>query len=284
MIKILTDAECQMRIDRLAERLKHPGLKGEQWQGVAKELLSLLDRDPQMANAHVIAWREQIAQLVELMLADRVPMGPFTELPVLLSDPPVFEARKVPNPNLEEELAAAGDDAAARARVPRVVGAVTNRTTQIGGLARVRGRTKAQCEAAEHYRLLWERSLIGGAKAIDYAEPRVQTSIGSSTAVTDMGEDARLAYERARARVGDAARLIELIVCNACSLREVAALWGFGQSTEKREGLRGQLLEALNVLVAHFRIGGAGGRLRVVGDRPMDTSTQVVIERKACAA
>src|SRR5688500_15729280 len=108
---------------------------------------------------------------------------------------PVIELRKVPNPMLTEELIEAIDSG--EVHVPKFVGAAVNLNVLIGGFARVGGRTKARTEAAAMYRASWEDGQIGGARAIDYAVPRVDTSVVSAGAVLEGGAGARVHYSRA---------------------------------------------------------------------------------------
>lgn len=191
---------------------------------------------------------------------------------------PVIEIRQVPNPCLTDELIDAIDKG--EVSVPKHIGAAINLSSLIGALARIKGRTKAQTEAAVHYRHSWESGMIGGARAIDYASPRVDTSRKAVSVLLDYGMADRFDYSRAVRRVGMLnARLIELVVCEGRSIREVAVMLGHGDSRAKREALRKRLLASLDMLDAEF---GGGGRRRVRhdGDRPTDTSTDVVIERR----
>jgi hypothetical protein len=68
---------------------------------------------------------------------------------------------------------------------------LVNKLELIGGLARLGGVKEWQEAAAAKYRLLHERSQIGGAKAIDYAAVKVDTSGPSEDAVFIVGANAR---------------------------------------------------------------------------------------------
>ncbi|CAN0571919.1 unnamed protein product, partial [Laminaria digitata] len=75
---------------------------------------------------------------------------------------PVIEIRRVPNPHMTDELIEAIDSG--EVKLDKHVGAAVNLTSLIGGLARIKGYTKAQAEAAAQYRRSWEGGLIGGAR------------------------------------------------------------------------------------------------------------------------
>lgn len=192
---------------------------------------------------------------------------------------PVIEIRHVPNPSWTDELIDAIDSG--ELDIPKTIGAAVNLTGLIGGLARVRGRSKAQTEAAAMYRRSWEGGQIGAARAIDYAMPRVDSSMKSVTVLLEHGAAERWDYSRAVRRIGMLnARLVELVVCEGCSLREVASMLGYGDSRSKRGALKVRLLSALDTLAGEFGVTATRRRIRHDGARPVDTSTDVLIERR----
>lgn len=196
---------------------------------------------------------------------------------------PVIEIRHVPNPSWTDELIEAIDKG--EVHVPKHIGAAVNLSGLIGALARIKGRTKAQSEAAAHFRRSWEGGLIGGARAIDYAVPRVDTSIQGGDTALEFGAAARFDYSRAVQKLGILnARLVELVVCEGYSVRQVAEKLGYGDSRSKREALVKRLLKALDTLAGEFGILGLRHRLRHEGERPCDASADVVIERRKVAS
>lgn len=197
-----------------------------------------------------------------------------------MSNAPVLEVRRVPNPSFGQELLDAIDRGEIT-NIPRHIDAPHNLTLLVGALARMKGVGRAQLEAAAHYRSSWEGGLIGGARAIDYGVPRVDTSLKSVSVLLEHGAAERFDYSRAVQRLGMLnARLLELVVCEGRSVREVAAKLGYGDSRSKREELRKRLLQALDLLVREFGIGGAGRRIRGEGDRPAVSDCDVAIQRK----
>ena len=148
-----------------------------------------------------------------------------------------------------------------------------NMVTRIGGLARVAGIEEAQILAAARYRDLFDRKTLGGARATDYSALRVDTSGSSSTAVLEQGDDARRGYAEAVQALGlRRSSLVEKVVCHDMSIRQVARELGEGEGGAAQERVRRQLVEAIDVLVGHFRLEGQGpGRssVRVDGDRPL---------------
>lgn len=276
-----------MRDEAFAAKIRRRQ-KRQEALAARKTLQADLDADPNCANAHVMAWRAEqdsrAAERAALRAAARkaVPKPPPLR-EVIRRDKPLYQVRKVPNPELDDERL----DPRERARVARMIDAPLNVTTQVGGFARVKGRTKAQTEAVARYRQLWENSIIGGAKAIDYAQARVDTSMGPVTAVLDRGIDAREAYAQAVRCLGlIASRLLELVVCEGRSVREVTAMMGHrGDCRWQRELIRRQLLEAADKLVEHFRIGGPR-RSRVVaeGEVPEVFTGEVSTRKKPWAA
>lgn len=122
----------------------------------------------------------------------------------------------------------------------------------IGGLARIKGRTPAQEQAAAHYRLLHERAQIGGARAIDYAAVRVDTSGSPGGLVLEIGEEARGDYADAVRYLGMMrSSLVERIIVHDMSLRDVA-----GGGGRRVADARVRLLDALDALAVHFRLSG----------------------------
>jgi len=146
-------------------------------------------------------------------------------------------------------------------------------STRIGGLSRIKERSEFQILAAARFRSDWDQGQIGGAKAIDYSQVRVDTSGSPADAVTAMGEDARRGYSAAVQRLGPIkSNLVQLVVCDNLSLRAIARKLGLPDSGPARESLKQSVLDAVDVLAKHYRMGPAAGRqkIRAEGERPTD--------------
>jgi hypothetical protein len=181
----------------------------------------------------------------------------------------VVEHRFVENPLTTDGLVnAAIEDGNTTARwMPAAV----NLVTMIGGLARIKGLSPMQKAAAARYRTLYERAQIGGARATDYSAAKVDVSGGGRDVVMD-GADARREYARARRELGPfRASLLEKVICEEVSVREVARsmMGGSGDEPKAQAGRRKTtrlVLEATDELVRHF--GEGKRRVRVEGETP----------------
>lgn len=130
------------------------------------------------------------------------------------------------------------------------VKATVNLVELIGGLARIKGRSALQEEAAARYRRLWDQAQIGSTRATDYTRVRVDTS-GSGADVLEFGEWARAEYGEAVRYLGmNRSSLIERVVVHDQSLRCVA---GTGRRAQIRA--RDDLLCILDDLALHFQLG-----------------------------
>lgn len=160
-----------------------------------------------------------------------------------------------------------------RRKLPGFIEADVNLATMIGGLARVKDVSEAQKHAAARLRGLYERSLIGAARAIDYAAVRVDVSGVTRSDDVDRGLDARAEYETAVKRLGAIhASLVLPAVLEDQSLRALARRVGEGQGGAAIERVKVRLLEGVDVLVRHFGFGGAPagrGKVRADGDVPL---------------
>jgi hypothetical protein len=125
---------------------------------------------------------------------------------------------------------------------------LVNKLELIGGLARLGGVKEWQEAAAAKYRLLHERSQIGGAKAIDYAAVKVDTSGPSEDAVFIVGANARAEYRDAVQFLGMIrSNLVERVVVYDQSIGKIA-----GRSARARSRTTKLLLDALDDLAVHF--------------------------------
>lgn len=117
----------------------------------------------------------------------------------------------------------------------------------VGGFARFEDRTEAQMAAAARYRLLWERSQIGGARAVDISAIRVDKSGPPEDIAFMIGEDARREYRAAVQCLGMIrSALVESVVVHDRPLRQIAS----GSRARARVGQ--ELREALDDLAHHF--------------------------------
>jgi hypothetical protein len=129
------------------------------------------------------------------------------------------------------------------------VKATVNLVELIGGLARIKGRSALQEEAAARYRRLWDQAQIGSTRATDYTRVRVDIS-GSGADVLEFGEWARAEYGEAVRYLGmGRSSLIERVVVHDQSLRQVAGAGG-----KAAGNVRQQLLEVLDDLAVHFNL------------------------------
>ena len=129
------------------------------------------------------------------------------------------------------------------------VGVAVNMLKLVGGLARIKCTTKPQEAAAAKYRLLHERAQIGGARAIDYAAVKVDTSGPSDGATAEIGEDARRQYKDAVRYLGmSRSSLVERIVVYDQSISIVA-----GKGARARARVTHDLLDALDELAVLFK-------------------------------
>lgn len=126
----------------------------------------------------------------------------------------------------------------------------------IGGLARVRGKTEAQVQAAAEFRNLAERALIGGAKAIDYSKTRVDTSGPTENYEIEGTEDARRKYLAAVTRLGgpDSHRcqIVEKMVVHGMSVSAVAIDLLHGDGGAARSKVTAEVLAATDELAKEF--------------------------------
>lgn len=136
------------------------------------------------------------------------------------------------------------------------VGVAMNMLELIGGLARIKGVTEPQEAAAAKYRLLHDRAQIGGARAIDYAAVKVDTSGQAYGATAEIGEDARRQYKDAVRHLGMVrSSLVERVVVYDQSITMVA-----GKSSRARARGTRDLLDALDDLAVHFKFTAAPRR------------------------
>lgn len=141
--------------------------------------------------------------------------------------------------------------------------------SRIGGLSRLGPHlTEPRMVAAARFRSAWDEAQLGGARAIDYSATRVDVSpsVASSEAALALVEDALVAYRDAVQALGVIrANLLQRVICDEMSLRELGQRLGRPVGGKATVALRDEVLDAVDVLVAHFRTGPAPtGRMRGV--------------------
>lgn len=261
-----------MRDERFAAKLRRRVERKERLAADAA-LQALRDSDPNCANAHVMAWRDvqqsSAARRAEMRLfaARLVPKPPKKDPALPQAAVTLIAKRRVENPLrndwiVEEALRELGikpED------LPSIIDADVRLVSLIGGLARI-GRTEGQTLAAARYRLLWERSQIGGSKATDYSQAKVDVSGAAQNLVADIGADARGEYMSAVQRLGMLkSQLVEEVVCRERTVRDLARSLGEGQGGAGFERAKGRLLDAVDVLAEHFGYDGTKPRRRIRG-------------------
>ncbi|WP_169194951.1 hypothetical protein [Devosia sp. MC1541] len=124
-----------------------------------------------------------------------------------------------------------------------------NLVEYIGGLARLEGVSELQIMAAAKYRNAYDRAQIGGARAVDYAAVKVDTSGPREDVLTASVADALETYRRAAQFLGMIrSNLIERVVCHDQSLTHR------GMSARTRARAKQDLFEILDDLATHFKL------------------------------
>lgn len=158
----------------------------------------------------------------------------------------VIAPRLVPDPYLTDAEYFAQRQKRSGANVGKVVVEI-NLAELIGGLARIE-HTDAQEQAAARFRGLHERAQIGGARAIDYAAVKVDTSGPAGHLVFEVGAQARAAYADACAFLGsERARLLEKVIVYGHGIGAVV-----GRNAKARRDASKALLAALDELAVFF--------------------------------
>jgi hypothetical protein len=135
-------------------------------------------------------------------------------------------------------------------------------TILVGGLARMGWRTHAHVLAASRFCNLFERSQMGGARAIDYTQVRVDTSGPRQDQVAAGQDAARREYEDACRALGDYAKVVREVVIYGVSGRGLAKSMGLGSSGRARRRAEGVLRIALDELAKHFGYSEQGAKAR----------------------
>lgn len=127
--------------------------------------------------------------------------------------------------------------------------AAMNMIEYIGGLARLKGASEMQIMAAAKYRMAFERAQIGGARAVDYAAVKVDTSGPSGDPLAGRTVDALEQYKRAVRFLGMVrSSLVERVICHDQSLTN-RSMGATAKAKAKKD-----LFDALDDLAVHFRL------------------------------
>lgn len=130
-----------------------------------------------------------------------------------------------------------------------------NMVILIGGLARVRKKSETQILAAIRYGKLFDSAQIGGARAIDYTQVKVDMSGPRQDQISAAQDDARSELADARKTLGGRATgIIELVVIGGASVRKLSSKLGYGESGKARRKAEADLLAAVDALVVFFKL------------------------------
>lgn len=163
--------------------------------------------------------------------------------------------RRVDNPMITQGLLDAVAEGEVATPHQSSIMADINQALLVGGLAKVKSKDEFQFLAAAQYCHLYERSQIGGARATDYSQVRVDTSGPQQDVISAEQDAARAAYDRAHKSLGQRrGDIVEQVVVYGVSVRGLAKLLQLGDGGHARKRAEKELLEALDVLVDHFEL------------------------------
>lgn len=132
--------------------------------------------------------------------------------------------------------------------VGKVVAQV-NMIELVGGLGRLKGASEMQIMAAAKYRNIFDRAQIGGARAVDYAAVKVDTSGHGGDVLSRGTVEALGAYK-------DAVRFLGMIRSNVVERVIVhdQPLTRRGMGARSRAAAKDELFAALDDLAVHFKL------------------------------
>lgn len=124
-----------------------------------------------------------------------------------------------------------------------------NMVELVGGLCRLKGASEMQIMAAAKYRNAFDRAQIGGARAVDYAAVKVDTSGPGADPLTGRQVDALDAYKQAVRCLGMVrSAFVERVICHDQSLTHR------GMGARARAAAKDELFMCLDDLAVHFKL------------------------------
>lgn len=129
------------------------------------------------------------------------------------------------------------------------VAVLTNMVELVGGLARLKGASEMQVMAAARYRNAYDRAQIGGARAVDYAAVKVDTSGPGGDVLMGRHADYLEAYKNAVRCLGMLrSSFVERVIVHDQPLTHR------GMGSRARERAKDELFSALDDLAEHFQL------------------------------
>lgn len=129
------------------------------------------------------------------------------------------------------------------------VAVAMNMVEYIGGLARLTGASEMQIMAAAKYRMTYDRAQIGGARAVDYAAVKVDTSGPRGDVLSGRVVDDLEAYKQAVRCLGMIrSGIVERVICHDQSLTHR------GMGARARARAKDELFSALDDLAVYFKL------------------------------
>lgn len=128
-----------------------------------------------------------------------------------------------------------------------------NLKSYIGGFWRYGKRTEAQTHAAARFKAIYEACQIGGARCVNYEDPRVDVSHVFKAMALERGERARADYMAAVQALGMRwSALVESVVVYDRSQNLIAQAYGYGEGRTGRRRVQEQVYIAMDTLARHF--------------------------------
>jgi len=144
-------------------------------------------------------------------------------------------------------------------------------STLIGGLSRLGKLRDEHKQAAARLKTLHEQAQLGGARAVDYAAVKVDTSGFSENNVGEIGEKARREYKIATDALGSSkAEILERVVIFGETVSQIAHGRGHGAGGAARGKVTTEVIDAVDDLARHFGLYAGAGRGRVALQRWTD--------------
>ena len=177
---------------------------------------------------------------------------------------PMSVTRYVPDPSIaksEKIIQMATLDQKRRAAQVQVE---VKMSTLIGGLSRLGKVRDEHKQAAARLKTLHEQAQLGGARAVDYAAVKVDTSGSGENNIGEIGEQARRDYKIATDALGSAkTEIVERIVIFGETVSQIAKGRGIGNGGAARAKVTTEVVDAVDDLAHHFGLYAGAGRGKV---------------------